>query len=170
MILKNKRSTEVMSSWPFWILFVVVIGSISVIIVKIGNVSVAEASAIPEGLEDEIILASRFFNSENCFTYQDELGRIYPGVFDTEKVTQENMDKCFPPAIDSKTKVEYAFSLILTVPRPREADPGPPIVKGPVKTFNFEDRLSEKEITEDVFVMLAGKRYDGILRIKIQDV
>ena len=68
-IFNSKKSTEVISDFPFYMLFAIFLGVLTLILVKLGNVSVAEASKIPEDLEDQFTLASRFYNSEECFAY-----------------------------------------------------------------------------------------------------
>ncbi len=49
----------------------------------------------PEELRAELI-SLRFVNTPECFTYQDEVtGRIFAGVIDLQKFTQERMDACY---------------------------------------------------------------------------
>ena len=83
-IFNSKKSTEVVSNWPFWLIFVVAIGFMIIIVVKTGNVSVAEASRIPPSLEDEVLLAPRFYNLGECFAYVDESGRVHSKIIDHE--------------------------------------------------------------------------------------
>lgn len=164
-IFSFKKSTEVIANWIFWIFFAVAVGVVGIIIVKIANVSVEEASRIPPDLEDELILASRFYNSEKCFVYQDEVGRVHTKVIDASKFIQANMDKCF-----SESDVKYAYSLLLRIPDLDE----PPIHTfelGPIKTFNYiSGGYIHKEIIEDVFVMYENVKYEGNLRIEIKNV
>lgn len=147
-------------------LFIVAVGMVAIIIVKIANVNVSDATRIPMELEDEMVLAPRFYNSEDCFAYEDELGRVHTQVIAMDKFKQENMEKCFP-----ESNVGYAFSLKLTVPRPITGGPGPPIVLGPINTYNWLGSYQDKEIIEDVYaVSQIGKKYPGRLRIKVQNV
>ena len=47
------------------------------------------------------IISERFINTPECFTHQDsETGRIYPGVIEIEKFTQERMDNCYRTEVD----------------------------------------------------------------------
>ena len=165
-IFRNKKSVEAMERWPFWIMFAMTAVVISMIIVNIANISIEEASKIPSGLEDEFALASRFYNSEDCFAYQDEVGGVHVKVIDAGKFKQENMGKCFP-----FSKVSYAFSLSLEqLPRP---EIGSPLSFGtsPIKTFNYPDAgYAKKEIAENVIVFYEGRKYGGKLTIKIKNV
>lgn len=50
---------------------------------------------VPEELRAELI-SLRFVNTPECFMYQDPVtGRIFAGVIDLQKFTQERMDKCY---------------------------------------------------------------------------
>ncbi|MFC2016630.1 hypothetical protein ACFLUF_02830, partial [Chloroflexota bacterium] len=95
-LLNSKKGTEMISDLPFLILSAIAAGFLVIILINTANVDVAQASKIPPNLEDELLLASRFYNSEKCFAYVDEVGRVHTKMIDTEKFTQENMDKCFP--------------------------------------------------------------------------
>lgn len=163
-ILNFKKGTEVVANWPFWILYAIAVGVVGLIIVKTANVSIEEASGIPKELEDELILASRFYNSEKCFVYHDEVGRVHNKLIDESKFTQGNMDDCFP-----ESDVEYAYSLLLRIPDLDE----PPLYTsefGPINTFNYiTEGYAQKEIIEDVFVMHENIKYEGNLIIKIKN-
>ena len=148
-----------MSNWPFWIAFTMAVAGVGLAIVKIANVNVEDAAKIPYGVEDELILASRFYNSEDCFAYEDEMERVHMGVIDSSKFEENNMEKCFP-----RSSVNYAFSLSLEITQP------PTFNKGPIKTFNWEKGFAEKEIIEDVFVLHDDTKYQGELIIKIKNV
>ena len=148
-----------MSNWPFWIAFTMAVAGVGLAIVKIANVNVEDAAKIPYGVEDELILASRFYNSEDCFAYEDEMERVHMGVIDSSKFEENNMEKCFP-----RSSVNYAFSLSLEITQPHTFN------KGPIKTFNWEKGFAEKEIIEDVFVLHDDTKYQGKLIIKIKNV
>ena len=159
MKIHYKKSQEAMSNWPFWIVFTMAVAGVGLAIVKISNVNVEDAAKIPYGVEDELILASRFYNSEDCFAYEDEMERVHMGVIDSSKFEENNMEKCFP-----RSSVNYAFSLSLEITQP------PTFNKGPIKTFNWEKGFAEKEIIEDVFVLHDDTKYQGELIIKIKNV
>lgn len=168
-IFSFKKGTEVIANWPFWIIFALAVGAVGLIIYSIANANVAEASKIPEGLEDKLILASRFYNSEKCFAYQDEVGRVHTKVINSSEFTQENLDKCFPEG-DIRNKVKYAY--LLTLEQPFQGiDPIWTFNTLPIKTFNYaEEGYAQKAISEDVLVFYEGKKYNGKLRIKIKNV
>lgn len=160
----NKKS-EFESNFPFWMIYVVVIGIIITILVKIGNVTVAEASKIPKSLEDELILVSRFYNSGDCFAYVDDVSMVHAGIIDAAKFTQSNLNTCFP-----QSNIKYAFKLSLEAPL---IGPGPVFTFGtvPVQTFNWEfTRFITTETIEKVGVLYDNKLNEGILRIKIKNV
>ncbi len=163
-IFSFKKSTEIISNWFFFILFAVALGAAVIVIVNVANVSVAEASKIPKGIEEELILISRFYYSENCFAYQDGVGRVHTGVIDSDKFEQANMDdkcfKCFP-----ENNVRYAYQLSL------EQSPSGSFGTASIKTSNWEEgSYAAKEMAEDVLVFYEGKKHNGKLRIKIQNV
>jgi len=158
-IFNFKKAQGVISNWPFWIMFGIAVAVVALILVNIANVNIADVSTVPEGLEDEIVLISRFYNSEDCFAYEDEMERVHMGVIDSSKFEENNMEKCFP-----RSSVNYAFSLSLEITQP------PTFNKGPIKTFNWEKGFAEKEIIEDVFVLHDDTKYQGKLIIKIKNV
>lgn len=158
-----------MSSLPFWGAFVIAIGVMMIIVVKLGNVSVAEASKIPEDLEEQFILASKFYNSADCFAYRDEFGRVHTNVIKYAKFTKSNLDTiCFPPS-----NTNYAFQLSLEPPAV-EIVPQvfPPAT---IETFNWlPGKFENIETLQDVNVLYShdgiNSNYNGKLRIKIQNV
>ena len=162
-IIASKKSQEEISSWPFWMLFVAAVGAMVLVIVKIGNVNVAEASRIPAGLEDEVLLPSRFYNSGDCFAYVDDVGRVSAKIIDQKKFTKDNLDKCYPA-----TSSNYAFELLLE----------PPFVIGPpvfptsqIKTFNWvPGKFENSRIEKEVMIFFSNKFYRGTLTIRIQNV
>ena len=158
-IFNFKKAQGVISNWPFWIMFGIAVAVVALILVNIANVNIADVSTVPEGLEDEIALIPRFYNSEDCFAYEDEMERVHMGVIDSSKFEENNMEKCFP-----RSSVNYAFSLSLEITQP------PTFNKGPIKTFNWEKGFAEKEIIEDVFVLHDDTKYQGELIIKIKNV
>ena len=166
MKIHYKKSQEAMSNWPFWIVFTMAVAGVGLAIVKISNVNVEDAAKIPYGVEDELILASRFYNSEDCFAYEDEVGRVYSQSIDVSKFTQENMDLglCF-----SRSRIKYAFSLSLKV-----IDfSNPPLVSselGPINTFGWTGESASKAIIEDVLVFQGGSKHKGKLTIAVKNV
>jgi len=67
---------------------------------------------VPDQLRAELI-SLRFVNTPECFTYQDEAtGRIFAGVIDLQKFSQERMDKCYRTEKDGGIK-DFNFALEL---------------------------------------------------------
>ena len=57
--------------------------------------------SVPTELEAETI-SLRFINTPECFTYQDSVtGRVYPGIIDIDKFSQERMDDCYRTDVDT---------------------------------------------------------------------
>ncbi len=163
-IFNSKKSTEVVSNWPFWMIFVVAIGFMIIIIVKTGNVSVAEASRIPPSLEDEVLLASRFYNLGECFAYVDESGRVHSKIIDQEKFTKETLDSCYAPS-----NANYAFQLVL---EPPFVEIGPKVFPlSQIQTYNWiSGKFENTRIEDNVMVIFNNNNYEGKLTIKIQNV
>ena len=167
-ILRSKKGVEIVEYWPYWIFFAIATAVVIIILVKIANVSVVEASKIPEDTEDEVILASRFFNSGDCFAYKDDAGRVHPYVIDEDKFTQDIMNKCFQRSDPSNVK--YAFSLML-LKYPPAGETGSPTSIGPITTFNYiAGGYSQKEIINKVLVFHEGVESNGGVLIKIKNV
>ena len=68
---------------------------------------------VPEKLRAEII-SLRFVNIPECFAYQDsETGRVYPGVIDLSKFTNEQMNLSCYHTESEKGYKDYNFRLRL---------------------------------------------------------
>lgn len=162
-IFNFKKAQGVISNWPFWIMFGIAVAVVALILVNIANVNIADVSTVPEGLEDEIVLISRFYNSEDCFAYEDEVGRVYSKSVDVSKFRQDNMEECF-----SRSRIKYAFSLSLKVFDFSD----PPVISelGPIHTFGWTGERASKVIIEDVLVFQGGIKYKGKLTIAIKNV
>ena len=161
----NKKSVMVISRWPWWLMFAVAIGVSLIFFVKITGITIAEASRIPAGLEDEFILVARFLNSEQCFVYVDDSGTAHPKIIDADKFNQANLNRCF-----SASGVKYAFKLTL-LEKFDGIGPKNSFGTTPIKTFNWNPtRLSSKQIVEEVAVYSNGIRYNGELYISIKNV
>lgn len=161
----KKAAEEAIARWPFWIVFSMTLGFIVVVIARLGNASVEEASIIPNGIEDEFSLAPRFYNSADCFVYVDDIGMAHPGIIDQAKFTKANLDKCFP-----SSSVKYSFSLLLSKYLP-PGIAGPPGPVGNLKTLNW---ISEGDISkiayEPVFIFDANEISKGLLSIEVKNV
>lgn len=172
-IFNLKKALEFITEWPFWILFIFFVGGGGLLIFKMANTAVVEASVIPPELEDEIILASRFYNSEDCFAYEGLINgvtgvsSVHQGVIDSNKFNSVVMGLCYPPS-----DVNYAFSLTLNAPDAPEINPDAedPHELGPVNTYNWDQGYESKEITEDVLVLVDGVLYNAELTIGIKNV
>ena len=163
-IFSHKKSQGALSNYPFWICFTIAIGIVSLIIVKIANVGVDEASRIPKDVEDKISLIPRFYSSGDCFAYTDDVGRVHARVIDANEFENVNMGNCF-----QRSDVRYAFSISLEVLGV--------VNKGPINTFNWEGGPASNPVIEDVIVFdrimvggeLEDKLYQGKLIIGIKD-
>jgi hypothetical protein len=168
----SKKAVKVVSNWPYWIVYGLLVSLVGVAIAEIAKTKVVVASLIPSDLEDEVVLASRFYNSEKCFAYEGEvenINTVHTRIIDSREFNQRKMNRCFA-GLSGISKVEYAFSLSLTIPDPDDESQNI-LELGPIETFNWGtgDYASE-EIIEDVFVMHEGIKYNGKLRIRIKNV
>ncbi|MFH0868509.1 MAG: hypothetical protein V1831_04300 [Candidatus Woesearchaeota archaeon] len=169
MLYSNKKGEgTAVAYWFFWILFgSVAVSIIITIIVSLHNSSISQAAKIPENIEDELVLAARFYNSDDCFAYKDDIGRVHPKIINATIFNQGNLTECF-----LGSNVKYAFRLILEQPL-SEGVYGPiwTFNTEPIKTFNWVDEGdAAKEISEDVWVLHGNQKYKGVLRIQIQNV
>ena len=155
-ILTSRKGVEFVSNYPFWIFFVVAVGLSAIAVAYMGNYFTAQAAEIPKDLEYTFIM-SRFYNSENCFAYKDELGNVYQKLIDLTKFKKENMILCFP-----ETDVRYSFYLSLEI-----LDKN--IKAEPVKTYNWVEGPIIAEVGEDVSVLYDESRYPAKLRIKVKN-
>lgn len=67
---------------------------------------------VPQELRAELI-SLRFVNTPECFTYQDPVaGRIFAGIIDLQKFTQERMGNCYRTEPEKGFK-DFNFALEL---------------------------------------------------------
>jgi len=142
--------------------YVIAIGIGAVITVFLGNALTAQTIYIPTDVE-ELLLAQRFYNSPDCFAYQDDI-RDYIKVIDLTKFGDGFTTACFPTS-----NVKYAFSLSLDVPGLRMF---PTTYNfGPINTNNWIESFSAKEKVEEVTIIDGfGDKYEAKLNIRINDV
>jgi len=98
-LISNKRAAEnwIPADMPYIVLFAIIFGfSIGILVIFMGSFA-SRNTAIPKNVE-EFILMGRFYNSPNCFAYQDKnSGRVYSKSIDLEKFTNPGiMYRCFP--------------------------------------------------------------------------
>jgi len=148
----NKKALAVMSSWPFWMLFIIMIGIAAIILVSIGTYFVDVSATVPENAEILTIISS-FYNSENCFTYTDT--SIHPHVIDLEKFNQKTMNQCY-----SDEKANFAFLLTLVTPEKELT----------VQSTQWSKSDTKKQLTENVLVRSGEKTYHAKLKIDIKNV
>jgi len=68
---------------------------------------------VPPELQVELI-ALRFTNNPDCFALQDNISKkVYPGIIDLDKFTDERLMDCYPLSFESGHK-ERNFRLLLT--------------------------------------------------------
>lgn len=168
----KQAGVEVVSNWIYWIMYGLLVSLVAIAIAEIAKTKVVVASLIPSDLEDEVVLASRFYNSEECFAYNGEvegIDTVHARIIDPRKFNQGRMNRCFT-GLSGTSKVEYAFSLSLRVPDPDDRTQNI-LELGPIETFNWGTRdYASEELTEDVFVLHESIKYSGKLRIRIKNV
>jgi len=152
MINSKKAQSESGEKSLFYIVAGIFIIGLFFLFAYIITYDINVESMIPKNLEREILIA-RFLVSPDCFVYKDEeLLRVYPYVFDKEKLTNERLEECY----DVKQE-GYAFRLSF--------DNLKEIV---LKTKNWNDfRGSEREVF-NIKIFDNGKFYDAKLFVEIQ--
>lgn len=102
---------------PFYIIFGIVINVLFIVFIMVVNYYGSKEAEIPDNVE-EIIFMQRFFNSADCFTYNDGV-RTYPGILDWEKFSNEKKDKimadCFNVFNEKYERRFPAFRLTLKI-------------------------------------------------------
>ena len=94
----------------FWTIFAVLVTVMILVFFGLIASYRSQITMIVPELEAETI-ALRFTNTADCFTYQDPItGRIYPGVIDLNKYTQESLDSCYKTDAE---RGEYNFGLLI---------------------------------------------------------
>ncbi len=93
---------------------------------------------VPDELRAELI-SLRFVNTPECFTYQDPAtGRIFAGVIDLQKFTQERMDKCYRTEPEKGFK-DFNFAL--------ELEGHTPVVDGQKKLLRTNNFFNKVDFT-----------------------
>jgi len=154
MRVKGKKSVAFMSDEIFWMIFIIALGVTLVATSSLANYFVAKSVEIPKDAEEDSLIP-RFYDSKQCFAYEDDAGRVHSRTIDSKKFTQENMNNCYP-----KSKVRYTFKLELV----------PNFDTKSIQTFNWEDSFTAREKTENIFVFHKEKKHGAKLKIKINDV
>ncbi len=116
---------------------------------------------VPQELRAELI-SLRFVNAPECFTYQDPVtGRIFPGVIEVNKFTQERLDKCYRTGTEKGFK-DYNFAL--------ELEGYAPVVDGEKKlllTNNFFNKV-DFTLYKKVYVRVGTKLEPTRMVIRVQ--
>lgn len=83
------------SKWALYIIVAIIIPLLGMIFAMFVTGYQVQENSFLGNVEDTVI-QSRFFNSPECFAYQDSAtGRAYPGVIDISKFSQERMNSCY---------------------------------------------------------------------------
>ena len=157
-ILRNTKASEnwAPGSMPYFIIFVIILGFSTVVFLMIINSFLAGRIDIPKNVEERILM-ERFYNSPDCFAYEDEKIRTYLNTIDWNKFKSNAViDKCLP-SIGSK----YSFKLELDNPEG--------IGRLSVTTTNWAGGADFRLEQRDVFVYYNNKIQNGRLSIFIQD-
>lgn len=101
--MNKKAQFDVARKSIYWMLAGIVITMAILAFAIILSSYQSKVTTVPPELRAELI-SLRFINTPECFTYQDPVtGRIFPGVIDVAKFTQERVDQCY------RTKKEKGF-------------------------------------------------------------
>ena len=116
---------------------------------------------VPPELRAELI-SLRFVNTPECFTYQDPVtGRVFPGVIDLDKFSQERLDQCYRTEQEKGFK-DYNFAL--------ELEGFAPIVDGEKKLLMSNNFFNKVDFTlyKNVQVRSGGKLEASRMVIQVQ--
>lgn len=155
-LLDFKKGQEVMSNWPFWILYAIAVSITLLILVNMGKSIISASAEIPLDLEDKTILIPRLYNSGNCLAYIDDNGKVNTKLIDFAKFRQENIERCFIG------NTRYAFSVSLYIPELN-------LNTREISTPNWIGGVATKRIKENVFVIYNGIEYKSELTISIEN-
>jgi len=93
---------------------------------------------VPAELRADLI-SLRFVNTPECFTYQDPAtGRIFAGVIDLQKFTQERMDQCYRTEPEKGFK-DFNFAL--------ELEGYTPVIEGQKKLLRSNNYFNKVDFT-----------------------
>ena len=113
-LLNSKKAAEnpVASDAIFIVIFAIALAIAFIFVNSIIASFLSNDLQIPKDIEP-FILVQRFWNSPDCFTYEDvKTGRVYQKIIDIEKFkAKDTMNKCF-----SNLKSKYAFKFDLESP------------------------------------------------------
>lgn len=138
----------------FYIVFGILASITFLLIAFLVPVNASEISQIPEGMENYILI-QRFLSSPLCFAYVDkDTGRAYPGLIDTGKFTQANLDGCY----DAKDSNAKAYRLTSNYWKDTKT----------IQTTNWEGFLAKAQ-TEKIKVYDNGLINDAALFIEMQE-
>jgi hypothetical protein len=120
-------------------------------------------TTIPPEFEAEVI-SLRFTNIPECFTYQDSITkRVYPGIIDLEKFTQERLNDCYRTEVHKGFKT-LNFGIKIQGYNPIN-DYGEEVLLMTNNYFNKNDFTIFKEI----LVLSDGKLSNGRMVIFVQN-
>jgi hypothetical protein len=106
----------------------------------------AEASdkhVIPEGVEEKILI-QRLLSSPSCFTYRDNVNRVYPGIIDLSRFNENVLQDCF-----NNLENAFAFGIDLKV--------------------DFGDRTERIQLNTTNWVKYEVSDYSPIINVLVKD-
>lgn len=150
LIMDKQGIFDVVTKSIFWMIAGIVITVAILAFALIMSSYQNKLVEIPPELKAEL-LALRFLNTPECFTYQDSLtGRIFPGVIDLNKFTQERLDGCYRTEKEQGYK-DYNFGIELEGYGPTKEGAGKILM-----TNNFFNKV-DFTLYKEVFIRLGGE-------------
>ena len=150
--MNKKAQFDVAKTILFWMMAGIML---TVILFAFGMIMVGYKSKltyVPPQLKAELI-SLRFVNSPDCFAYQDQTGRVFPGIIDLKKYSSSQLkEDCYPTALEK----DFSFALELKGKN----------VKIKTEGYSHRDLLT---LTKNVLIEEQGELQPDQLWIYIQE-
>mgnify|MGYP001580043723 CR=1 FL=1 len=145
----------------YWMIAGVVITIVVILFALLLSNYQGKLTEVPPELRAELI-SLRFVNAPECFTYQDPAtGRVFSGVIDLDKFSQERLDQCYRTEREKGFK-DYNFAL--------ELEGFTSIVDGEKKLLMSNNFFNKVDFTlyKGVLVRSGGKLEASRMIIQVQ--
>jgi hypothetical protein len=154
-ILRNKKATFAVDTFPFYIIFAVLITFMWMAFIIYMDYYARDNVTPPKGF-DAYMISQRFFRSPDCFTYQDISGRTYPMIIDANKFNDQRIASCYIANKDT-----FAYELTLSYEDKEN--------KIRSANWNTNAGLSYSEAPKSVLVRKENSLIPGKMKMSVQN-